>query len=81
MMERSVLDAMQSILAGVVVVPSQQRDALLACLDLAAPGDEYAQGLRLILEDRDTPSSLAEFRTVFSLARAQLLAGPVDPAT
>lgn len=71
-MERSVLDAIHSVLGGSVVSRDKQRDALLACLDLARSDDEDAVSLRLILEEHGH-DVIGEFRSALAVVRATAL--------
>ena len=70
-MDRTVIDAVSSVLGSALVTPKNVRDALFACLDLVPAHDEDAGVLRLILEDEPRYEALDEFRLTFAEIRSR----------
>lgn len=64
-----MIEAIHAVLGGGLVARDKQRDALLACLDLARVDDEDAMSLRLILEEQGH-DAMSEFRAAFAVVRA-----------
>ncbi len=72
-MDRSIIDALQHVLARRSVAPEDLRNDLRACLDLAPADDDDANELRFILEKMDLPAALDELQVALSQIRAREL--------